>query len=255
MASSDDVRSVLLAKHALVTKNDYFALLEVGEDAPAEDVKAAYFQLVKLLHPDRLARAGVDDMKEEANLVFRTLTTAYNTLVDAQARAAYMVRRRESSAGTASPAQSAQDSAEDVRIYKHRGELMLKRRAYAEAEQFFRKALETSKDDSSIYIKLGQAVFHNTDVPENRRLEEARRLWEKAQDLSDNRAEALFHLAMYWKAKGDARQVETFLQDALSLQPGFVEAKRELRLLLMRRRNDRQRGFFDKLKSVLTKKR
>lgn len=247
-----EVRSLLLEKHELLSSEDWFALLEVDEEATPEQVKEAYFRLAKVFHPDRLQQLGVTDAKVEANQVFRALTTAFNTLNDPRQRAAYVARRKAAGDGEAPAADKA--SAEDVRIFTHRGELMLKRRAYPEAEGFFRKALELSPNEPHLYVKLGSAVFYNEQRDKGPRQEEARKLWEKAQELSDNRAEALYHLAIYWKAKGDMDKVEDHLRDALTLQPGYVEAKRELRLLFMRRRNARKQGIFEKLASAFRKK-
>lgn len=251
--NAEDVRKLVREKYAILGADDHFALLGVAEDASTEDVKDAYFRLVKVLHPDRLQRVGVTDCLAEANQVFRGLTTAYNTLTDKKTRAAYVAHRQ---GGDAGPDESALASAvsEDVRIYAHRGELMLKRRAYAEAETFFRKALELAPKEPHIHVKLGTAIFYNEQHPKGPREEEARALWEKAQDMADNRAEALYHLAIYWKAKGDLQKVEDHLRDALTLQPGYVEAKREFRLLVMRRRNAKKKGIFEKLAETFKRK-
>lgn len=249
-----EVRSLLFEKLETLSSEDWFALLGVSENASAEEIKDAYFNLAKVLHPDRLTRVGVTDAAAEANQVFRGLTTAFNTLNDPRQRAAYLARRKAAAEGDVPVSAAERGSAEDVRIFTHRGELMLKRRAYAEAEGFFRRALELSPNEPHLYVKLGSAVFYNEARDKTPREEEARRLWERAQELSDNRAEALYHLAIYWKAKGDMDRVEDLLRDALTLQPGYVEAKRELRLLFMRRRNSRKQGIIEKLVSTFKRK-
>ncbi len=132
---------------------------------------------------------------------------------------------------------------------------MLKRRAYAEAEDFFRKALDAGGDDPGIYIKLGEAIFQNPEGPENRHQEEARRCWEKARKLADNQSDSLYHLALYWKAKNNLEEMETLLRDALAMQPDFIDAKRELRLLLMRRRNSRNNSLLRRLFGPRKKKK
>jgi curved DNA-binding protein CbpA len=253
--NADEIRSILRQKYDLLESEDWFALLEVDEKSSPDEVKDAYFRLVKVLHPDRLARSGIGDAKTEANQVFRGLTAAFNTLNDPRQRAAYVARRKiAQETGEPGAIRDQGSSMEDVRIYTHRGELMLKRRAYPEAETFFRKALELAPKEAHLYIKLGSAVFYNEQRDKKPREEDARKLWEKAQELADNRAEALYHLAIYWKARGEMQKVEDNLRDALALQPGYVEAKRELRLLSMRRRNARKRGFIEKLLSGFRKK-
>ena len=251
---ADEVRKLLREKFDLVQKKaNHFAILGIDEDTVGDDLKTAYFALVKLLHPDRLARAGIDDMTTEGQAVFRAISVAYETLSQPNSRASYVAKGKAEAEGEAAGGQGSVGQSQDVRIFVHRGDLALKRRAYADAEDFFRKALEAGGDDDKLYLKLGEAVFHNPEHPEKKRLDEARQLWEKARDIADDQADALYHIALYWKAKGDLDRMEDMLRDVLTLRPKFVEAARELRLIKMRRRDARGKSIFGRLKSLTRK--
>jgi curved DNA-binding protein CbpA len=76
-------------KAALDAGADHFAMLGIEPDAPVEAVRAAYFELARHLHPDRLAAAGVGDDKREAHRVFARINEAFGVLSDPDRRAEY----------------------------------------------------------------------------------------------------------------------------------------------------------------------
>ncbi len=61
---------------------DYYAILNITADTPAEEIRAAYRQLARQLHPDMQDKQGT-------SLLFRQVQEAYETLSDASKRAAY----------------------------------------------------------------------------------------------------------------------------------------------------------------------
>lgn len=66
-----------------MSKRDYYEILGVARDAPAEELKKTYRRLAMQHHPDR----NPDDA--EAELRFREISEAYDVLKDDQKRAAY----------------------------------------------------------------------------------------------------------------------------------------------------------------------
>ena len=67
---------------------DYYALLNVTATATAEEIRAAYRQSARQLHPDMQSKQGT-------SLLFRQVQEAYEVLSDASRRAAYDQRRVE----------------------------------------------------------------------------------------------------------------------------------------------------------------
>ena len=61
---------------------DYYAILNISADATAEEIRAAYRQLARQLHPDMQDKQGT-------SLLFRQVQEAYETLSDSSKRAAY----------------------------------------------------------------------------------------------------------------------------------------------------------------------
>ena len=67
----------------MATKRDYYEVLGVSKTAPAEEIKKAYRQLAKKLHPD------VNPGDKEAEAKFKEVNEAYEVLSDDQKRARY----------------------------------------------------------------------------------------------------------------------------------------------------------------------
>ena len=60
---------------------DYYAILGVAKDASAKDIKTAYRRLARKFHPDV-------SKEKDAEAKFKELGEAYETLKDAEKRAA-----------------------------------------------------------------------------------------------------------------------------------------------------------------------
>ena len=67
----------------MATKRDYYEVLGVSKTATAEEIKKAYRQLAKKLHPD------VNPGDKEAEAKFKEVNESYEVLSDDQKRARY----------------------------------------------------------------------------------------------------------------------------------------------------------------------
>ena len=253
MAGTDDVRELLVQKVKLVDGNDYYALLGVGTASTKADVQKAYFELAKVLHPDKLAKHGIEDMKDEASRVFKVLSDAYNTLIDPKKRGEYEARRpaastsgTSGSGGAPLPSRSTQellrskvtevaaDPKEAAKVLFHKGALLAKKGAFTQAEEFYRKAVEADADNPRYLLQLGWAIFQNLSIPVDQRMTDARKFLEKALAADPKNPEANYYVARYWKEAGKPDLSKKHLEAALTFRENYVEAKRELRLLNMR---------------------
>ena len=78
--------------------NDYYSILDVKQDAGAEEIKRAYRTLARKFHPD-VATSG------EAEETFKKINEAYNVLSNPLKRADYDLKRRPKGAPEADPGQ------------------------------------------------------------------------------------------------------------------------------------------------------
>jgi curved DNA-binding protein CbpA len=85
----EDVRRYVLEVFVKLAHLSHYQLLGVPRDAPATAAKRAYFQLVRTIHPDRYFGKRLGSYKPKLETIFARLTRAYETLTDAEARAAY----------------------------------------------------------------------------------------------------------------------------------------------------------------------
>jgi curved DNA-binding protein CbpA len=69
---------------------DYYTLLQIPEDATADQVREAFHRFASKYHPDKFTGAGADAVKvERAAQIYRRGTEAYKILTDPRRRKLY----------------------------------------------------------------------------------------------------------------------------------------------------------------------
>lgn len=221
-------------KHAAFKAGDYYALLGIRKDAATDEIRKAYFALVKQFHPDVLARRNLGGWQQKALVVFKGLSEAYKVLVDRKQRAVYDHASRSARNPLKPLKRPGTDRSAEARVFFNRGEQFQKQGNCADAFTCLRKAVELEPDSSQYYCALGLTVLQSELFPDDQRLEMARTCFDRAMRLSGSHYESHYCMSMYYKAVGDQEGQKTHLQDALTLNPTHVESKREIRLLTMR---------------------
>jgi len=224
-----DVPELIRQKYALLEADDPFAILGVSPDADAATIKTAFYDLVRILHPDAVARLNVSaELRDQAEAVFKRVSESFQVLSDPRRRAEYQVRMARGAEMVK------RDPAAEARIHFHKGTLLMQRRAYAEAESCFRRAVELDRSVAKYVYNLGMAIMHNSAMTETNRLEEARRYFAAALELAPQDPDAHYYMALYYKAKGDTQAQRKELEQCLAISERHVDAQREMRLLAMR---------------------
>lgn len=72
-----------------IEQMDYFQILKVEQTATTGEVKAAYYQESRALHPDKFYHLPDEDLKENIHKIYKRITEAYTVLRDAEARTKY----------------------------------------------------------------------------------------------------------------------------------------------------------------------
>ncbi|MDG1477947.1 MAG: DnaJ domain-containing protein [Myxococcota bacterium] len=75
--------------HRTLEQCSHYTLLGISEDADATDVRKAYYDLSRHLHPDRFFRREVGDYAPKIEAIFSAITIAYQTLSDERKRDRY----------------------------------------------------------------------------------------------------------------------------------------------------------------------
>jgi curved DNA-binding protein CbpA len=238
-AADEELRRALDAAAPRARSTDLFERLGIGRDATREQVKAAYLQLAKQLHPDRFASPGVADLANRVKDLFAGVNEAYEVLSDDRRRADYLSR----SAGDAGPAPATGDPAQAA-IDFQKAEACARTRDHARARGFYEAALRV--DPRAEYqVAYASALLQDPRGDRTR----ARALAEAALREPACLDRAALVGAVLARDEGDDERAERLLRRALAANPRNAEAERELRALEARRdrsRPSRPSGLFRK---------
>ncbi len=97
--------------------------------------------------------------------------------------------------------------------------------SYYESELFFSKALEIDKDHPGALFDLGKLLFNLE------RTDEAISLIERFHDMESSNTEAMFILGMCFHKKNDKQSAQTYLENALEIDPNYRDARNMLKKL------------------------
>jgi len=132
-SAEDRIASMIEERYAAVARDEKFAVLGLTRQATAAQIKAAYLEAVKLLHPDRLP-ATLSHLGHQARELFEAVTSANEVLSDDKKRQAYLAQGEKPKAG--GPIRNP-----DVRQLVTKGEQLLGQRRFGQALAFFKQAL------------------------------------------------------------------------------------------------------------------
>ena len=253
------IERTVQVKYELAKQGDYLNLLGIDRDDSPDDIRKAYLRWVKMFHPDSLARHGIDHLREKAAQIFKTLSDAYDVFSDEAKKKAWLATL-DNGDGAGDAEARTRNEEEEAKIALHQCRLLLRRRAWGEAEALLKKIVVAYPTDARALTLLGWCVFQDTEKPDKKRLQEARDFWEKAVKADGESADAHYHLSLYFKATGNLTQQEKALNKALKNDESYVAAKREMRLLEMRKGQTEDKAetmgdFFKRVWGKLNKKK
>ena len=158
-AAAAALRKEVNALHAKLGELDLWQVLGLQRGALPADVKRAYLQAAKRLHPDHLMRLGLHDLKEIANDLFTQIARAHEVLTDADERARY----EESTVGVTETQALLAGQAEQ--LYR-RGEMLMRAGNFRGAADFLEKAVQTYDAEPEYHAAFGWAL-HRKTPPDN----------------------------------------------------------------------------------------
>ena len=229
-------RAEIVAKARAVTKESHFQVLGLTPQSTAEDAKAAYFQLVKRWHPDRLPNDLVD-LKDDVARVFALMADAYQTLTDSDKRTRYL-QDNQGAGGTP------QDQEEVARILDasnafQKADFYVNKGQLAEAEPFANKAYAIEPKDADHVAVWCWIQANKADRRDGGKYDDLVTKLELALLDNPKNERARFYRGMLLKMAGRMGEAIRDFRDVAEANPRHVEAVREVRLYTMR--NDRDR--------------
>lgn len=246
-AAESELRAEILARRETIVRENYFTILGIDANAPRDQVNAAYFQLAKRWHPDKLGPA-LADVRPAMAKIFSLLSEAHKTLTDPALREKY-TRTLQEGGGDAAEQDEVQ-AVLDAAVEFQKAEVFLKRRDYAQAEEHARRALALDGEQGE-HIALVAHLEAQREDSVTRLRDHIERLG-KAIQRSPRSVKAHYYRAQLLKRTGKISEALADFREVLELEPSHVDAARELRLHAMRSTSstgggDSARGLFGKL--------
>jgi curved DNA-binding protein CbpA len=230
--------SGIAARAKKVGTEDYFAILGVDRNATTEAIRAAYFRLAKVWHPDRLPM-GLLPFREEVATIFAHMTRAQQTLCDPEAKRQWMdghnigLRKR--------PREEIIRAIDDA----------LSKGEWSEAERESRRLAESDPNDAEALALLAWAAARGGDAPDDT-LRMSLVSLDRAVHLDRSSERSLFLRGCLAKKLGKVDAAFRDFARVVHLNPHNVDAAREVRLFEMRSRKGSGEhplgGVFDLLK-------
>ncbi len=227
---SEDLRARLTAQVDQMHNQNYFEILGVDDSATEEQLRAAFEKRAAHLHPDQYRRSG-EAVAHLASEVFAQLNQAYQTLADPRRCSEYVLDQRKGERDAERQKKSEQALEAEVRFQE--GQRLLAQRAYERALVVFGRALELYPDAGEYHAHYGWTLhLCHPDQPDiaYEAIEHVRR----GIKLAGQRETSYLFLGRLCKVIGRVEVAERMFARAVQLEPGCVEALRELRLINLR---------------------
>jgi tetratricopeptide (TPR) repeat protein len=206
--SDEELRREILDLHVRLRKIPLWELLGVAKDASAKDVRRAYLNAAKRLHPDRLAQLGLLDLKEPANEVFAEIARAHEVLSDPEQRERYEAALGEENATDAERIAEAEASFV-------RGEQLMRAGNFRGALEFLERAVAIWPDEADYQAALGWSLHRKTPPESERALEH----FERAFAIGTQQAVWWLRGSLVAKSLGNEKRAAELAGRARSLDP------------------------------------
>jgi curved DNA-binding protein CbpA len=232
-----------------ITDQTYFQILEVEENCSPEAVQAAYFQLAKKWHPDRLHPA-LTDVKPQVAMIFARINEAYQTLSNLEKRREY-TDLVKSGGGTARDREIVERVVDSALLFQ-KGEVLFRKGSYRQAESLVKQAVDADPDQPEYRALFAWIQAHRLGSPPDAESDRKHFYRDQIKMLDvvikqePEYERALFYRGQLLKRSGYEEQAMKDFKKVVELNPRNIDAAREVRLSSMRSKKE-QKGIFGRL--------
>jgi tetratricopeptide (TPR) repeat protein len=160
-SKAEALRREIQARHAQLHALPLWEVLGVERDASPSEVRRAYLNAAKRLHPDRVGQLGLLDIKEVANEVFAEIARAHEVLGDPEQRKRYLETLGDASLADAERVAEAEASFV-------RGDHLMRAGNFRGALEYLERAVALWPDEAEYQAALGWAL-HRREPCESER--------------------------------------------------------------------------------------
>jgi curved DNA-binding protein CbpA len=206
----------------------YYDVLGVPSEAPQAAIAAAYFQLAKRWHPDRLAPEYAD-LRDVAMKIFARIGEAHQTLADPERRKQYDELLKQGDGGVEEQEQVQRLLRATTNFQK--AQVLLRRNNLPGAEEAARAALADAPEEAD-HIAL--VAWLEASKP-GADLEALLKQLQRAAKLEEANLRVRWYRGQVLKRLGRERQAIEDFRLIVEKDPRHVDAQREIRLYEMSR--------------------
>lgn len=244
---SGPCRSEICRRAEIVQNQTYYEVLGVEPPVDSGVVQAAFLQLAKRWHPDKLP-AELQDLKPLVNRVFARMAEAHQVLSDSNSRADY--ERHLQDPSTAEDEQQVVERALLAVSAFQRAEVYARKGDWASAERSARQAMEADPEQPEYGALWAWVVTKSGQRVPGESMDDLLELLNRAvRQVKDNVRVRLYR-AQVLKWVGRVPEAMRDYRAVVELEPNHIEAQRELRLYRMRNESSGslgQEGLLGKL--------
>ncbi|HEY6003024.1 MAG TPA: DnaJ domain-containing protein, partial [Anaeromyxobacter sp.] len=221
-ALGKDALEALLKKLAAA---DRFEALGVARTANGAQIKAAYFQLAKIYHPDAVPADAPAEIRKLCADVFTKISEAWSVLGEDASRAEYLLDLETGGV----------EKVDAMNIFRaeslfEEGALLAKARKYAEAIRKFDEAMRLNAEEAEFGIWKAFCEFLLA-ADKRAKLGESAAAIEAGLKKNPLCAQGYLFLGQMAKVAGEVALAERHLRRGLGVAPENADLQRELKYL------------------------
>ena len=188
----------------------YYELLNVKDDAHADEIKKAYYRRVKEFHPDKHCCLP-PKTKDKLNVLFAYVNEAYDTLMSAAQKEHYDRTLLLKQSGKISKQESAHQYFEQGKIEFWNGN-------FPEAEVLFQHALYLCNTSAKYFFYYAKTLLNLG------KCREAEKAIKNALKIDSSNSDYLTEAGYIYHALGLSNRAEENFETALGIQPSHAKA-------------------------------
>ena len=246
---SDELKRYILYIHAHIDKVDYYKVLNVARDAGRKEVRASYFTLSKIFHPDSFYGKETGSYSEKIDDIFQGLSKAHQVLSNKNKRSEYdaTLASAESAPSAPSSPRATAPAAADVAqsgsgssggqavdkkkemafgVLVKRGEKHEAAGEYVEAAAEYKKAFAI-KHDPLVALRGANLLMRSGEE----HIDDAILLAKAAAKEDPSNAKPLILIGDAYEEKGDYESARDYYERARAVEPDNKVVGRRLKYL------------------------
>jgi CheY-like chemotaxis protein len=203
-------------------RQNYFERMGVSPKAKDVEIKRAYHELAKTVHPDRLDADAPIDVRDLARKCFNLIQEANEILSNPTARENYLLELEQ---GRAEKILEAEQMMEQARSCLEKGDIR-------RAKEILEHAVLNVPITTDLRLLLMWAQIKSMGGDKDDVLIEKLREQLSSIPPEDRHNSVYFFVkALVLKASGELESAKRSLEQAIGIEPNFVDAKRELNVI------------------------